>query len=196
MTQERQFLDRVWEATKDISVKVSQQVGKHWKINTLKVDIAAFRQRKNTKFKELGKFVYSNLCGELQDEEEYKNTVQSFFNEIKELDSEIESREARIKLIEEEFKQAAESDEETVDFSSTLDETGLKVDDLPPLPDDEDDQEESAESEKDADSKAESESATESDEPTNEKPEASEKKPKRTTRRKKTEDKSEEKPEA
>ena len=183
MTQERQFLDRVWEVTKDISVKVSQQVGKHWKINTLKVDIAAFRQRKNTKFKELGKFVYSNLCGELQDEEEYKNTVQSFFNEIKELDSEIESREARIKLIEEEFKQAAESDDETVDFSSTLDESELKVDDLPPLPPEEPDEE--AE-EKKMEAKSEDEPEVEEEKP------AEEKKPKRASRRKKTEEKPEE----
>ena len=188
MTQERQFLDRVWEVTKDISVKVSQQVGKHWKINTLKVDIAAFRQRKNTKFKELGKFVYSNLCGELQDEEEYKNTVQSFFNEIKELDSEIESREARIRIIEEEFKQAAESDEETVDFSSTLDESELKVDDLPPLPPEEsDDDADEAKSETDSDSETDSE-----EEPAEKEKPAAEKKPKRTSRRKKTEDKPEE----
>lgn len=105
MTQDRRILDKVWDLTRDLSFKVSRKVEKHWKINTLRVEIASLKQRRNAQFKDLGRFVYKALAGGLKEEAEYKNTLQSFFNEIKELDEGMAEREARIALIEEEFQE-------------------------------------------------------------------------------------------
>jgi hypothetical protein len=105
LTQDRRILDKVWDLTRDLSFKVSRKVEKHWKINTLRVEIASLKQRRNAQFKELGRFVYKTLAGGLNEEAEYKNTLQSFFNEIKELDEGVAEREARIALIEEEFRE-------------------------------------------------------------------------------------------
>ncbi|MCG8669434.1 MAG: hypothetical protein MI867_08460, partial [Pseudomonadales bacterium] len=59
MEQERPLKERLWEFTKDLSVKVSRKAEKHWKINTLRVEIASIKHRINVKYKELGKFVYT-----------------------------------------------------------------------------------------------------------------------------------------
>ncbi|MCB1049462.1 MAG: hypothetical protein H6510_04565 [Acidobacteria bacterium] len=132
MVQERHLLDKVWDLTKDLSVKVSRKVEKHWKINTLRVEIASLKQRRSTKFKELGQFVYTSLSSGLSQEEEYKNTIQSFFHELKEVDEEIAERKERIELLEEQFRQM---DETAADDEDLDDEDAMAEVDLPPVPD-------------------------------------------------------------
>ena len=108
--QERPLIDRVWEFTKDISVKVSRKAEKHWKINTLRVEIASIRHRINVKFKELGRYVYESVKSQTLEEESYKASLREFFDELKRLEGEILQRENRIEILETEIH---ESDEGT-----------------------------------------------------------------------------------
>ena len=105
--QERPLVDRVWEFTKDISVKVSRKAEKHWKINTLRVEIASIKHRINVKYKELGRYVYESLKSGTLDEGSYKASVQDFFDELNRLEGEIVDRENRIEILEQEMEAVA-----------------------------------------------------------------------------------------
>ena len=104
--QERPLIDRVWEFTKDISVKVSRTAEKHWKINTLRVEIASIRHRINIKFKELGRYVYESVKSQTLEEESYKASLREFFDELKRLEGEILQRENRIEILETEIHES------------------------------------------------------------------------------------------
>ena len=105
--QERPLVDRVWEFTKDISVKVSRKAEKHWKINTLRVEIASIKHRINVKYKELGRYVYESLKSGTLDEGSYKASVQDLFDELNRLEGEIVDRENRIEILEQEMEAVA-----------------------------------------------------------------------------------------
>lgn len=102
--QERPLMDRVWEFTKDISVKVSRKAEKHWKINTLRVEIASIRHRINVKYKELGRYVYESVKSQTLEEDSYKASLREFFDELKRLEGEIFQRENRIEILEQEMR--------------------------------------------------------------------------------------------
>lgn len=105
---ERPFMDRVWEFTKDISVKVSRKAEKYWKINTLRVEIASIKHRISVKYKELGRYVYESLKSGSPEETAYKSSLQEFYDEISHLENEIIEREHRIETLE---RQLAEDQE-------------------------------------------------------------------------------------
>ena len=100
---ERPLVDRVWEFTKDLSVKVSRKAEKHWKINTLRVEIASIKHRINVKYKELGRYVYESLKSSTVQEESYKASVSEFYDELSRLENEIVERENRIEILEQEM---------------------------------------------------------------------------------------------
>lgn len=102
---ERPLMDRVWEFTKDISVKVSRKAEKHWKINTLRVEIASVRHRINVKYKELGRYVYESVKSQTLEEDSYKASLREFFDELKRLEGEILQRENRIEILEQEMRE-------------------------------------------------------------------------------------------
>lgn len=106
--QERPLVDRIWEMTKDLSVKVSRKAEKHWKINTLRVEIGSIRRRINNKYKELGRFFYESVKSGALDEEVDKTTFQDFFDELGRLEAEIVEREQRIEILEEQMRAEAE----------------------------------------------------------------------------------------
>lgn len=110
MENDRHLFDKIWEATKDISVKVSRKAEKHWKINTLRVDIAALRHRVGVKHRDLGRYVCESIKSQTIDETEYKSTLQGIVEEIGEIEEQILDRERRIESLEEEF--AAMGDDE------------------------------------------------------------------------------------
>ena len=124
--QERPLMDRIWEFTKDISVKVSRKAEKHWKINTLRVEIASIRHRINVKYKELGRYVYESVKSGALEEDAYKATLQEFFDDLAKLENEIVNRENRIEILEQEMREEAEEEGE-LDLTPT---------DPPPKPDD------------------------------------------------------------
>ena len=139
--QERPLLDRIWEFTKDISVKVSRQAEKHWKINTLRVEIASIKHRVHVKYKELGRYVYESVKSQTLEEESYKATLREFFDELKSLEGQIQEREHRIGVLEREMAaQREEEMPETVDHvppapSETMAGAGTAEEaDAPPLP--------------------------------------------------------------
>ncbi|MCB1043744.1 MAG: hypothetical protein KDC35_12440 [Acidobacteria bacterium] len=101
--EDRHLFDKIWEATKDISVKVSRKAEKHWKINTLRVEIASLRHRITVKHRELGRFVYESIKYQTVDEADYKASVQGLYQEISDIEGEIKDRERRIESLEEEF---------------------------------------------------------------------------------------------
>ena len=103
---ERPLVDRVWEFTKDLSVKVSRKAEKHWKINTLRVEIASIKHRINVKYKELGRYVYESLKSSTVQEESYKASVSEFYDELSRLENEIVERENRIEILEQEMNEA------------------------------------------------------------------------------------------
>lgn len=106
--KERPVMGRIWEFTKDISIKVSRKAEKHWKINSLRVEIASIRHNINNKYKELGRYVYESLNAHAIEEDSYKTTLTELFEELKTLESEILVRENRIELLEQEVREAAE----------------------------------------------------------------------------------------
>ncbi len=114
--QKRPAIDRVWEFTKDISAKVSKQAEKHWKINSLRVQIASMKHRKSNSCRELGRFVYESLKSNTIEEQSYKTALEGFYEEIQELDNEIEEREKRVEalssepVVEEDLSVEKESD--------------------------------------------------------------------------------------
>jgi len=126
--QERPIIDRVWEFTKDISVKVSKQAEKHWKINTLRVEIASIKHKKSNCCKELGKFVYESLKSNSVEEDSYKTSLEGFYVELQNLDNEIMEREKRIEVL------ASEPEPEEPPAEST--------DEVPPVPEADDTSEE------------------------------------------------------
>ena len=100
MEQERPLKERLWELTKDFSVKVSRKAEKHWKINTLRVEIASIKHRINVKCKELGRYVYDqHKSGELETEE-YNEGHAAFIADLEALEEDIAAREARIEELE------------------------------------------------------------------------------------------------
>lgn len=108
--QERPVMGRIWEFTKDISIKVSRKAEKHWKINSLRVEIASIRHNINNKYKELGRYVYESLHAHAIEEESYKATLTELFDELKQLEHEILVRENRIELLEQEVREQSEVD--------------------------------------------------------------------------------------
>ena len=114
--QERPLIDRVWEFTKDISVKVSRKAEKHWKINTLRVEIASIRHRINVKYKELGRYVYESVKSQTLEEDSYKASLREFFDELKRLEGEILQRENRIEILEQEMNEAPEQKQQPPPF--------------------------------------------------------------------------------
>ena len=108
MEQERPLKDRIWEFTKDISVKVSRKAEKHWKINTLRVEIASIKHRINVKYKELGRFVYAGHKADEMETETYRDGALDFFNELKRLEDEIAKREKGIEVLEMEIEEVGE----------------------------------------------------------------------------------------
>ena len=100
MEQERPLKERIWEFTKDLSVKVSRKAEKHWKINTLRVEIASVKHSINVKYKELGRFVYDAFKEETLEDETYLDGRNEVFNEIANLEEGIAQREKRIEELE------------------------------------------------------------------------------------------------
>jgi len=124
--QERPAIDRVWEFTKDISVKVSKQAEKHWKINTLRVQIASIKHRKSNSCKELGRFVYESLKSNSVEEDNYKTSLEGFFAEIQDLDHEILERENKIEVLASEQVLATEEEAMPADESTPVAEEEAK----------------------------------------------------------------------
>ena len=100
MEPERPLKERIWEFTKDISVKVSRKAEKHWKINTLRVEIASIKHRIKVKYRELGRFVFEAYKDDSLQEDVYQQDLQAQFDELKRLESEIAEREQRIEVLE------------------------------------------------------------------------------------------------
>lgn len=121
--QEKPIIDRVWEFTKDISVKVSKKAEKHWKINTLRVEIASIKHRKSNSFRELGRFVFESIKANTVEEESYKASIEGFFGEIRDLERDIQEREERIRTL---SREAATLEEEIQAESIPM---------APPMPD-------------------------------------------------------------
>lgn len=135
--QERPLVDRIWEITKDLSVKVSRKAEKHWKINTLRVEIGSIRRRINNKYKELGRFFYESVKSGALDEEVDKSTFQEFFDELGRLEAEVVEREHRIEILEQQMRAEAEGqpvdDREAVrDADTDEDDTETDEDDDEP----------------------------------------------------------------
>lgn len=108
---ERPLKERIWEFTKDISVKVSKKAEKHWKINTLRVEIASIKHRINVKYKELGRYVYESHKAGTTGESSFQDGAGEFYEELKGLEAEIVSREERIELLEQAELAGAEADD-------------------------------------------------------------------------------------
>ena len=112
MEPERPLKERIWEFTKDISVKVSRKAEKHWKINTLRVEIASIKHRIKVKYRELGRFVFQAYKEDSLQEDVYQQDLQAQFDELKRLESEIAEREQRIEVLEIEMEDhGTEADE-------------------------------------------------------------------------------------
>jgi len=110
--QERPLKERIWEFTKDLSVKVSRKAEKHWKINTLRVEIASIRHRINVKYKELGRTVFDAFKEGTVEEAETVGLRDEIIEELQRLEGDIEVRLARIEALEEEvLDDEAEADE-------------------------------------------------------------------------------------
>lgn len=102
MEQERPLKERIWEFTKDLSVKVSRKAEKHWKINTLRVEIASIRHRINVKYKELGRTVFDAFKEGVVEDEATVAHRDEIIEELAGLEADIELRLARIETLEEE----------------------------------------------------------------------------------------------
>ncbi|MDJ0838249.1 MAG: hypothetical protein QNK37_17160 [Acidobacteriota bacterium] len=100
MEQERPLKERIWEFTKDLSVKVSRSAEKHWKINTLRVEIASIKHRINVKYKELGRYVFDAYKEETLEGDDYRTGRDEIIGELINLEAEIEQREKRIEELE------------------------------------------------------------------------------------------------
>lgn len=99
---ERPLKERIWEFTKDISVKVSKKAEKHWKINTLRVEIASIKHRINVKYKELGRYVFESFKAGTLEEESHRSGGNEIFEELNRLEGEVLEREERIEILEQE----------------------------------------------------------------------------------------------
>jgi hypothetical protein len=128
--QERPLRDRVWEFTKDLSVKVSKKAEKHWKINTLRVEIASIKHRINVKYKELGRYVFESQKADALDSDSFRTGSEEFFNELKDLEHEVETREQRIELLELELPPVSYADE----LARFRDLPDFEEEEIPPLP--------------------------------------------------------------
>ena len=153
--QERPAIDRVWEFTKDISVKVSKQAEKHWKINTLRVQIASIKHKKSNSCKELGRFVYESLKSNSVEEDNYKTSLEGFFAEIQDLDHEIFERETKIEVLASEQVFADEDEPMTEEESTPAVEEEAEVVDETPAEDTEDSDSKDSKDSKDSSEKAE-----------------------------------------
>lgn len=130
--QERPLVDRVWEFTKDLSVKVSRKAEKHWKINTLRVEIASIKHRINVKYKDLGRYVYESLKSGTLEEDSYKASVGEFFDELARLEGEIVDREHRIEILEQEMSETPSSTEPSAEAPEA--EAAAETVNVPPPP--------------------------------------------------------------
>ena len=109
--QDRPLKDRVWEFTKDFSIKISRKAEKYWRINTLRVEIASIKHRINGKFKELGRFVYGATKADRLSEENYQISLREYFEEIHRLEEEIEDRAQQILILEQEMSEEPAEEE-------------------------------------------------------------------------------------
>lgn len=98
--RERPLKDRIWEFTKDISVKVGRGAKKTWRINTLRAEIQSYRMKISTKKKELGRFVYESFKSGTMSDSGYEDALNEFFTEIQAMEGEILMREKRMEEIE------------------------------------------------------------------------------------------------
>ena len=115
MEEERPMKERIWEFTKDISIKVSRKAEKHWKINTLRVEIASIKHRINVQYKELGHYVYQSFKDETLGDGNYDTDTKERFKDLMQLELYIEAREQRILTLEQEMDDippATEADSE------------------------------------------------------------------------------------
>ena len=104
---ERPLKDRLWEATKDLSVKVSKKAEKHWKINRLRVEIASIKHRINIKYKEVGRYVFESHKAGILDEESFRTSASELFAELQRFEEGIAEREERIEFLEREVEESA-----------------------------------------------------------------------------------------
>ncbi len=111
MEQERPLKERIWEFTKDLSVKVSKKAEKHWKINTLRVEIASIRHRINVKYRELGRYVFDAFKERTGDSADYQMGRDEIIEELQRLEADIAEREERIHELEQEDLELAPEDE-------------------------------------------------------------------------------------
>ncbi len=130
--QEKPLIDRMWEFTKDISVKVSRKAEKHWKINTLRVEIASIKHRINVKYKDLGRFVFESLKSGTLEEESYKNSLREFFDELTKYEGEIMDRENRIEVLEREI--SLDGDQQEAAGPDTESKKAEVPEEIPPPP--------------------------------------------------------------
>ncbi len=128
--QERPLRERIWEFTKDLSVKVSKKAEKHWKINTLRVEIASIKHRINVKYKELGRYVFESQKAGALDSESFRTGSQEFFDELHDLEHEVVTREQRIEILELELPPVSYADE----VARYRDLPDFEEEDVPPLP--------------------------------------------------------------
>jgi len=103
MEEERPMKERIWEFTKDISIKVSRKAEKHWKINTLRVEIASIKHRINVQYKDLGHYVYQSFKDETLGDSGYETDTHDRFQDLKQLEADIAAREQRILTLEQEM---------------------------------------------------------------------------------------------
>jgi hypothetical protein len=103
MEEERPMKERIWEFTKDISIKVSRKAEKHWKINTLRVEIASIKHRINVQYKELGHYVYQSFKDETLGDTGYEADLHDRFQDLLKLETDIVAREQRIVTLEQEM---------------------------------------------------------------------------------------------
>lgn len=128
--QERPLRERIWEFTKDLSVKVSKKAEKHWKINTLRVEIASIKHRINVKYKELGRYLFESQKAGALDSESFRSGSQEFFDELHDLEHEVVTREQRIELLELELPPVSYADE----VARYRDLPDFEEEEVPPLP--------------------------------------------------------------
>lgn len=103
MEQERPLKERLWEFTKDFSAKAAKKAEKHWKINTLRVEIASLRHRIGIKHRELGALVYKSHRGTLEEGVVFESAQEDILNTLKGIEEDIKSRQERIEMLEQEI---------------------------------------------------------------------------------------------
>ena len=83
-----------------------QKAEKHWKINTLRVEIASIKHRINVKYKELGRYTYESYKAETLAHASYQTGSEEIFQDLKKLEADIVEREMRIEVLEKEDAEA------------------------------------------------------------------------------------------